>query len=204
MSCRAIRSGRREGEQQSQTSVGDADVEPRGRQAVSVHQELSSGLELREDSSDGALALPGGKNVTGVDFCVCTYRRIVVHLRRCYLQIPGHPSILQPRPAVPHGPSDLFIDREAFYPERDSRLPSELHHQGQAPPLTRTDLHLQMVESGVNHLGLCSVSGERNHCEATTCALMLAGSPSFLKELSVCLKRLFTLAWSDALVTVTS
>lgn len=71
MSSRHIRSGRREGEQQSQASVSDADIEPRGGQSASVHQELSSGLELREDSSDGALALPGGKNsVTGVDFCV--------------------------------------------------------------------------------------------------------------------------------------
>lgn len=68
MSCCLIGSGRREGEQQSQTPVGDADVEPRGQQPASVHRELSSGLELREDSSDGALALQRGRNMAGVDF----------------------------------------------------------------------------------------------------------------------------------------
>lgn len=70
MSSCGIMSGRRHGEQQSQTTVGYADVEPRGQQSASVHQELSSRAELRKDSSHGALALSGGHKNRGADFCV--------------------------------------------------------------------------------------------------------------------------------------
>lgn len=105
-----------------------------------------------------------------------------------YLHFLWHPSILQPGPAVPHGASDLFTDRETFHPQTDSSLVSKLQLQAQSPPLGRADLHLQMVQSGVIHPGLRSVGAEGNQREAKTWALMLAGSPSFLRELSVCLK----------------
>lgn len=59
-----------------------------------------------------------------------------------YLHIPGHPRVPEQGPAVPHGPSYLFVHRETFYPECGSGLASKLQLQGQILPVRRSDLHL--------------------------------------------------------------